>query len=385
MTALSPSASSTTTTGTGGTNYACSDATCDGGLIINCYAYDGSVPHCDNGGADLCDRNATCYNKHVQTTCKGGAFISSNCSATCTTNYFQCDGSTEDADGCEINAGASCGSSTGTVVLNQCYSASAGNCTSSTRLDCDNDDTDSNTATCNGANGCEILIGGSCSIGSLSGTYGSSCSAGAGVCVVSKSYFETGTFIEYQTNTSQGGMLWFKDWNGDSYLINISNVNNKTWAVNSSGCIKYMDNTWQCTASSGTGMNYTNLALTNQTNIFTQNQTFQGNITADWGFLQLTWSWLRNIPNVIYGLWTGNNPNNLLISNGTAIGYNETILNQSIINVGLTGGFNSTYNSTYNTWAYNQSDGSYNITYHNYVVANMSNSTTWWATISGWV
>ena len=58
------------------------------------------------------------------------------------------------------------------------------------------------------------------------------------------------------------------------------------------------------------------------------------NITADTGFFRLAWSYLTNLPNIIYGLLTGgDNANNLLISNGTAIGYNQTVLNQSIMNV----------------------------------------------------
>jgi len=54
------------------------------------------------------------------------------------------------------------------------------------------------------------------------------------------------------------------------------------------------------------------------------------NITADTGFLNLAWSYLTGLPDLIRGIWTANNVNSLLISNGTYIGYNQTILNESI-------------------------------------------------------
>lgn len=215
---ISPPGSPSTTTGSGGTDYSCTGTACSGGFITNCYA----TTNCLTA---LCDRNPTCYNKHTQTTCTASSWATSSCSATCTTNYFACDGDTTDADGCEIQAGASCGSGTGTIVNNQCYSSSAGNCTSSTRYDCDNDDSDSNLATCNGANGCEILGGGACSVGSLTGTY-SGCT-----CVVSKSYFQTGTFIEYLTNSTQSAMLWFKNYFANGFLINATTNAGKSFIV----------------------------------------------------------------------------------------------------------------------------------------------------------
>src|SRR3990167_6892592 len=247
-------AGSSTTSGSGGTDYSCSDATCSGGFVTDCYAtIDASAPFCDNSGNFLIDRNSTCYNKHVQTTATGGAFVTSTCSATCTTNWFICDGSSGDADGCEINAGSSCGSGTGTIVNNQCYSASAGNCTrSSDYLDCDNDDSDSNTITCNGANGCEIDPGSSCTVVGLSGTYSTSCSGGAGVCVVSKSYFETGTNTQYSTNATEH-FLWGTDYGLIGDLLRLNNTNYGMFRVNVTGCIIWFDGTSTCTNPTGSG------------------------------------------------------------------------------------------------------------------------------------
>jgi len=55
-----------------------------------------------------------------------------------------------------------------------------------------------------------------------------------------------------------------------------------------------------------------------------------GNIQATTGFFNLAWSYLTNIPNLIYGIWTGNNVDGILISNGTAIGINGTAFNESV-------------------------------------------------------
>jgi len=96
--------------------------------------------------------------------------------------------------------------------------------------------------------------------------------------------------------------------------------------------------------------------------IFNSSDSFitTGNITADTGFFNLAWSWLTNIPNLIYGLWTENNVNNLLISNGTLIGYNQTIFNSSVdtrVNIIILANnesWTSTYNSTYAEYTYNQ-------------------------------
>ena len=236
---INPPNADSTTTGTGGSDLSCEDTTCSGGFVIDCYYYDGSAPHCDNGNTGFCDRNPTCYNKHVQTTCTKDVFVTSSCSATCTTNYFQCDGSTGDTDGCEIHAGDSCGSGTGTIVYNQCYSASAGNCTSSTKLDCDNSDSDGDPRTCNVGNGCEITIGGACSVGTLSGTYGSTCTGSAGTCQLTPQYFITSTNTQYQSNATNP-FLWGTDFNM-GVLLNLSWSIGGGFMVNASGA--YFNNT----------------------------------------------------------------------------------------------------------------------------------------------
>src|SRR5690606_20621844 len=95
-------------------------------------------------------------------------------------------------------------------------------------------------------------------------------------------------------------------------------------------------------------------------NTFTQNQTFNGNVTASNFFGFINWSWVQNVPNfltsAIVDLWPDNNANDLLVSNGTNIGYNETVFNQSVINIGLISGFNSSFNETYDLYSYNHTE-----------------------------
>lgn len=61
-----------------------------------------------------------------------------------------------------------------------------------------------------------------------------------------------------------------------------------------------------------------------------------GNINASRGFMQLAWEYIDNLPDLIYDLWSDYNANNLLVSNGTNIGYNESVFNDSVIIVGDT-------------------------------------------------
>ncbi|MFC1710881.1 hypothetical protein ACFLZJ_01865 [Nanoarchaeota archaeon] len=66
-------------------------------------------------------------------------------------------------------------------------------------------------------------------------------------------------------------------------------------------------------------LNNSNLNLTNY------------NISASTGFMNLAWSYLTSVPNLIRGIWNAQNPAGLLIvTNGTYIGYNQTVLNATI-------------------------------------------------------
>ena len=210
------------------TNYACSDAACNGGFIIDCYSYDGSAPHCDNGNTGFCDRNSSCYNKHVQTTCFANLFTVSNCSTSCISGYVACDGSSTDPDGCEVQYGV-----TSCCTPDTRHNNIDSGCT----CVCDTDYIDCDSGGVNATNGCEVHDGGSCSVGSLAGTY-SSCT-----CVVDKSDFETGTKTEYQ---STNPLLWGVHWgplSGLGWLINLTTKNltgaddDFTFGVNASGSI----------------------------------------------------------------------------------------------------------------------------------------------------
>lgn len=333
--------SSTVTTSD--TDYTCSDATCAGGKILDCYSYDGTEPHCDTGTAFLCDRNATCYTDSYRTTnCTGSVWGQSKCgfcrsgyfncfgdqicestsvsdcdgsnnnhytgcsvdatavgTCTCDSLYFACDGSITDTDGCELVATALCNGGTGLTTLNQCNSTTtanctaygtkvnnrdcfnrdsdnntitcngvggcnitigsacststgnwnstclwsaglpySGNCTSTLRLDCDNSDSDSNTATCNGGNGCEITVGGACTVGSLSGIYGSTCAGSAGDCQVTAQHHLTNQSAQ---GSSTHANLWTVQWGVGDIFNGTSAYRNMTIAINNSACIYWPD------------------------------------------------------------------------------------------------------------------------------------------------
>lgn len=224
-------------TATSTTDYTCNDATCNGGYLIDCHSYDGGVPYCDNSGAFLCDRNSSCYDVHRTTRCDGGG-TETTCT-TCVSGYTYCDGSYVDADGCEVQSG-----------VTSCSAGSNNNLDSSCVCQCDSGYVDCDSSGAGAGNGCEVQSGGSCTVGSLSGTY-----VGC-TCTVTKSYFQTGTFIEYLTTSAQGGMLWFKNYFSNGWLINVSNSKNETWGVNNESCIVYKDGSQQCTAPvGGTGDN----------------------------------------------------------------------------------------------------------------------------------
>jgi hypothetical protein len=327
----------------------CQDGTCNGGYIANCYATaDGSEPFADNSGAYWCDRNSTIYGTLFRNTvCVGtdsGGTFGTNSPGTCRTNYFQCDGG-DSLDDCEILAGLSCGSGTGTIVYNQCFSSSAGNCTrSSDFLDCNDGDGDSNQLTCNPGspndgceinpgtttnnsqstyvtcttftcnsgyldldgdgtggdteNGCEIQIGGSCTAGSLSGTYDDS-----GVCVVPKKSFATGNFTEYATNSSEH-FLWGKDY-GLGALINFSDVNNNTFIVGQGANVTLGNRITFALGNILESITSTLLKITGNLNV-------SGNITSSYYFGD--GSQLTNLPSSDNSSWNESYANTLYIS-----------------------------------------------------------------------
>ena len=295
----------------------------DGGYLINCFvSADASAPFCDNSGSFWCDRNSTCYSiRFRSTTCTANVFGASTCGScrsgyndcnedggvceiqngascgtnaeyngcngilgncVCEANYLDCDASgASSGNGCEIGVGASCGSGTGTYAST--CGGSSGNCTSTgTTLDCNNDDSDSNELTCNGADGCEITVGSACNVGSLSGTYANSCSGGTGLCVIDKSFFETGTQTNYSTDDP---LLWGVQYGGGD-LANFTNANsNVSFAINNSGCLVFPDGTTQCSGTVDTNISglvpYEN--ATQNVNLSSQNVTTAG--TGFFGFL----------------------------------------------------------------------------------------------------
>jgi len=371
------SISAPTSTATSNTDYTPSF---NGGYVINCYATaDGSAPQCDNIGAFWCDRNSTCYTtQHRDTTCTANVFAESSC-GNCRSGFNNCD---TDNINCEVQNGASCGSGTG--VYSSCLSigsGGAGNCISSARLDCNNDDSDGDTGTCNAGDGCEILIGGSCSVGSLTGTYSSSCTGSVGTCVVDKSYFETGTLVEYLTDASQGAMLWFKNFAPNGWLINVSNSNDEVWGVNNESCMVLKDGTVVCGAGDlGSGDNES----WNQTfadtlysgSEWAYNQTTPANEYTDATNSSMT-SWIESTFIKVVEFFTKSQIVSMIFGNLTeAKEYTNTVIS------GNDSAWSSTYNSTYDSitgdnsswnetyadgkyayiiWNYNQTTATYNL------------------------
>lgn len=311
----------TATCGTCRTNYfnCYGDSVCEATSTSDCQA--GTIPHtkyntatCDDltgGGTCMCDTGYYICDGtiedgdgcEIQTggSCSSGTgTYSGSCygllgDCTSSTNS-DCDNDDTDADlttcnganGCEITGGGSCGSGTGTYVNSQC-SGYSGNCTSAgTNLDCNEDDSDSNLLTCNGDDGCEVVDGGVCTVGTLSGTY-DGCS-----CVVTQSNFKTGNETSYSTDDA---LIWGSQY-GSGYLINMTNGSEMRFGVNNSGCVVFPDSTTQCTGTIST--NFSNVAYYNQSNTFSENQTFSKNITVtDTGFF----GWLGSLVNRITGLF----------------------------------------------------------------------------------
>ena len=256
----------------------------DGGYIVDCEAYNGGEPYCDNGGGYWCDRNSNCYStQHRITTCTANTWATYTCGA-CHSGYHDCD---TGGDTCEIHDGSACGvSNHGTYY--GCDGAS-GNCTcrddagsQSSYWDCDSSGSNSGNGCeilyhggcgtnawytgcagssgqcsckstyyyCDGApddgDGCEVHHGGSCTIGELPGTW--SCSASAGgcytvsggteytcTCIVDKSYFETGTKAEYSTE-AEDSFLWGWDY-GSGNLLSLTATPDLSFIVDSGAAI----------------------------------------------------------------------------------------------------------------------------------------------------
>ncbi len=226
--------------------------TFNGGLLINCYAYDAAAPFCNNSGAYFCDRNSTCYTtNNRQTVCTENVFGAYTCGA-CRTNYYDCDGN---AANCELLNGSACTGGTWNGPACSCtcdaanfYFDKDGNNTScefggpnvgglryhytstatssavcnTNYLDCNSDLTEANI-NASTTNGCEIQ-----SLSACTTAYGS-----AGVymgcnCVGSTMNFETGTEAKYATDTP---FLWGTQFGTGPLMKLISNNASTTGGI----------------------------------------------------------------------------------------------------------------------------------------------------------
>lgn len=155
----------------------------DPGYVMDCHSYDGISPYCDTW---KCSVNSTCQNTYKRVT-QCASTTATSCGL-CRSGYYDCNG-----DGLE----------------------------------------------------CEIQNGATCYVGSLQGTY-SGCSGSVGNCVITKSYFETGTLAEY---SSTDPMLWWKQYNPLGWLMKATNYNNESIGITNESCLSLKDNTTICGAS----------------------------------------------------------------------------------------------------------------------------------------
>ena len=318
----------------------------DGGYLIDCEAYDGSEPHCDNGGNLWCDRDSGCYNIGRITQCEANKWSGDAGDTSCTTcrsGYVYCDGSYIDGDGCEVDYGST-----------SCADGDHNNLDASCICQCDSGYLDCDASGKDTGNGCEVQDNGACTVGSLDGTY-DGCT-----CVVDKSYYQTGTFTEYFIDLVEGSMLWFKNW-GDGATINATDENNVTFLVNQSGV--YWNDTSLLGGGSGDNESWNeSYADTKYANItWNYNQTTGAIIWANDTIQANNVSWLSTY-NVSYNTWLGNysiftglinNASYLSTYNATYAGYNSTGL---IVNHTL-----DTYNNWNTVWL-----STYNVTYDAY-------------------
>ncbi|NCN86912.1 hypothetical protein GW932_03685, partial [archaeon] len=235
-----------------------------GGFIFDCVYYGGTYPYCINSAA--CNRASECSTLNRWTECNDWG--SYTCT-TCVTGYQYCDGSYTDANGCEIQTGVT---SRGTNVV---YGTSCSYQCVSGYLDCDGDSTGSDgdceiqvgvtsfteantvyltctTASCSSGfmacegetatvDGCNYQIGASCTTGEgKPGTWQSGC-----VCQeLAQEHFITNTEAK-----GWGDFLLFgKQYNPIGWLMNLTNSEGKSIAIDNESCIIFNDGSKMCGA-----------------------------------------------------------------------------------------------------------------------------------------
>jgi hypothetical protein len=278
--------------GSSNTNSASYDASLGGGYVYNCL-YTGN----SNCNTWFCQYDASCYATKRQTTCTGGA-TTFTCSATCVTGYQQCDGSTTDGNGCEVQTDVS-----------NCNLGANNNIDSGCACVCDTGWVDYDTGGTNATNGCEIYSGEACTLtaGGIAGVCSSSGLAtgtadSSGLpcaCIPNKSYFETGTLRYYKTNSTDNPLLSGIDLDGENHLLfllsnSATNRNftidnwSRVWGYEANFSILNVTDLW-VTGTSHLGSiiiqaDTINGALINATignfsNIYSNSGNFSGNIT----------------------------------------------------------------------------------------------------------
>jgi len=222
----------------------------NGGFLIDCFAYDGSSPFCDNSTVYWCDRDSTCYDKGRVTQCESGKWSGDagdiSCQY-CRSPYIVCDGDHEDADGCEIYPG-----------VTSCPLGTHNNINGSCDCVCDSGYFDCDASGPGAGDGCEVQTGTGCTTPyNTAGTW-NEC-----VCVGDKSFFETGTNTQYGTSSDEN-FFWGTMWGTNGWLAMLKNAStdyNFSVDVNANihiedsnvyaNCFVWSDGTESCTAPTG--------------------------------------------------------------------------------------------------------------------------------------
>lgn len=197
----------------------------DGGYVLDCHSYTAPEPYCMPA---VCDRASSCYNINRQTNCTANTWTTYVCGS-CISGYQACDGSISDGDGCEIDYGTTSYPGEDNAHYDDDQSCNP-ECNSG-YLDCDTDLGSAGT-------GCEILDGGSCEVGGLSGSYN-----GCSGCEVDPvSYGVSGVKQEWSGSLP---FLWFKQYSLTGWIFNATNFYNKTIGFTNNSCL-YLNGTEYC-------------------------------------------------------------------------------------------------------------------------------------------